>query len=92
MANNIPAFQAEFLNLFTTTANLDTATKNELREAFAVKVYGPEWLAIVAAGTANTVNNRAIFATGKVIGYMTEVVKAARKIDQLAALPPIPEL
>jgi hypothetical protein len=86
MANNIPAFKAEFLSLLTATANIDAATKTKLRNRF-VSEYQAEWDALRAAGTADTAGNRADFAAQKVIDYMTRVYRDGSHRENLAAMP-----
>jgi ABC-type branched-subunit amino acid transport system substrate-binding protein len=86
MANNIPAFKVEFLNLFSTTANLDATTKTNLRDNFVAE-YQNEWNDRVAKGTADTPTNRANFAVDKVIQYMQAVYQSGGEKRTIAALP-----
>lgn len=86
MANNIPAFKTELLNLLQNTVNLDATAKQDARN-YVVAGYPAEWNARLQSGTPDTPTNRAIFAVDKWMGWLSEIVKAGRTSAAVASVP-----
>lgn len=86
MANNVNAFKTELLNLFSTTANLDSSTKTKIRNRF-VSAYQTEWQNRVASGTTDNAANRAAFAIDKIAEHIANIYSAQHRAEQLAELP-----
>jgi hypothetical protein len=87
MANNLPAFKTELLNLFANTGNLDAATKTNLRNAF-VTAYPSNWTNYLAAnGLTDTPTARGQFAVEMTVIHWRQVVEAESARANQAALP-----
>jgi hypothetical protein len=86
MANNIPAFQTELLNLLQATTNLDAATKQKLRDR-CVLIYQPEWLTFLG-GQADTAARRGQFFALKTADYWRTIYREGSARENAAATPP----
>lgn len=85
MANNPAALKTELLNLLTTTGNLDTATKQKLRDAFATQY--PQIYQVWLNGQPDTAARRGEFAVEMTFRHWRRTVEDASYKANVAALP-----
>lgn len=85
MANNPAALKVELINLLTATANLDSATKTKLRDAFAAE--HPNQYTAFLNGQADTPAKRGEFAIEKTFDLWQKTVGDAGDKAYDAARP-----
>lgn len=87
MANNIQAFKTEFRDFLANTTNLDTATKQKIRNRY-VLTNPIDWQNFLAQGNTDTAANRGTFAVEMIFRDMRNVFRAGSVMESQATLPP----
>lgn len=87
MANNIQAFKTEFRDFLANTTNLDTATKQKIRNRY-VLTNPIDWQDFLAQGNADTAANRGTFTVEMIFRDIKSIFRAGSVIESHATLPP----
>ena len=87
MANNIQAFKTEFRDFLANTTNLDTATKQKIRNRY-VLTNPVDWQDFLDQGNTDTAANRGTFAVEMIFRDMQNVFRAGSVMESKATLPP----